>query len=131
MVKKESVTITPYKEATIMAYASVSALMLTIPSEAVDSLKFRTVLEDHLDYFRKSDKTQVVHVTHHQLEVYRFDWLGLIRACRVSPQVRWLTIRLNGGESYTDVPSEPFDLLVPDISEVDRLMSMHNSAKKI
>lgn len=91
---------------------------------------FRRVIEDHLEYFRTHSSTQVAQVSAHDAHVYAFDWIGLLNKLGISAELHWITIRLNGGLSYTDLTDSVRALLVPDQTEYNKILQMHVSARK-
>jgi hypothetical protein len=63
--------------------------------------------------------------------VYDFDWIGLLQDLKIHPDLHWLTIRMNGGTSLTDVPINLRSLRVADYSIVKNLVMLNASSKKI
>lgn len=96
-----------------------------------DDPAFRAVLEDHLTWLINHAQTTSVPVTAHQAEIYDFDWVGLLQDLKIPPDLFWLTIRMNGGMSLTDLPSTTRSLKVADYSVVKNLVMLNSSTKRI
>jgi hypothetical protein len=111
--------------------ASIESSASTPASEIFDDVDFKNVLEDHLSWFINHQSTVVVPVTAHQIEVYDFDWIGLLRDLNIPADLHWLVIRMNDGKSLTDVPVMLRALKVPDYTVVQNLVMLHTSTKRI
>jgi hypothetical protein len=105
--------------------------MKNSPRDDFNTPAFRNMIEDHLTWLINHPMTQSTPVTAHQVDVYDFDWIGLLNALRIIPDLHWITIRMNGGNSYTDVPQDLRKVLVPDITTIQNLTMLDNSKKKI
>lgn len=110
---------------------TIEALAKNPAAEAFDNPEFWSVIEDHLTWLINHPRTKPVQVTAHQVEVYDFDWIGLLTNLQIPIDIHRVVIRMNGGMSLTDVPSELRVLLVPDTSIVQNLLMLHSSTKRI
>lgn len=99
-------------------------------NEVYDTPVIRRLIEDHLQWLLSHPESTIVTVTPHQLHVYEFDWLGLIGDLRLSRDNGWAIIRMNGGQSYTDVPQDITTLIAPPQSAVSRLVELQYSGKR-
>jgi hypothetical protein len=110
---------------------TLESLISTSPGEIFDTPEFRNVIEDHLTWLINHQGTGSKAVTAHQIEVYDFDWIGLLQALRIPADLHWIVIRMNGGTSLTDVPQELRSVLIPDQSVVQNLVLLNASTKRI
>ena len=98
--------------------------------EVFDTPVVRRLIEDHMQWLLSHPESTNVVVTPHQLHVYEFDWLGLLVDLSLPLQNAWTIIRMNGGQSYTDVPQNINTLIVPPQSAVARLVELQYSGKR-
>ncbi len=94
-----------------------------------DDESFRRVYEDHITFFKLDGGTERLAVTDMQLHIYEFSWIGLLTELGISTDIHWFVIRLNGGESYTDVPKYMDNLLLPSTARIKAMYSTHISRK--
>lgn len=111
--------------------ASIEDLAKAPASNTYDDPNFRAMLEDLLSWLIDHTQTTTVTVTAHQIEVYDFDWIGLLQDLRIPNDLHWVTIRMNGGKSLTDLPQDLRALKVPDPSVLQNLVMLNASSKKI
>ncbi len=111
--------------------ATIETLAADPANTIFDDVDFKNVLEDHLSWFIDHPNTSVFPVTAHQVEVYDFDWIGLLKDLNIQSDLHWLVIRMNGGKSLTDVPLTLRALKVPDYSVVQNLVILNSSTKRI
>ncbi len=111
--------------------ATIETLAADPANTIFDDVDFKNVLEDHLSWFIDHPNTNVFPVTAHQIEVYDFDWIGLLRNLNIQSDLHWLVIRMNGGKSLTDVPASLRALKVPDYDVVQNLVMLNSSTKRI
>lgn len=94
-----------------------------------DDESFRRVFEDHLTFFKTHSNTIKLPVTDMQLHVFEFSWIGLLNELGIQGDMHWFVIRLNGGESFVDVPKEMDHVLVPEAARIKTMYSTHISLK--
>lgn len=111
--------------------AGIESLAKTPASDIFDNPDFRNILEDHLDWLINHPNTHVLPITAHQIEVYDFDWIGLLDTVNIQRDMHWIVIRMNGGKSLTDVPQSLRALIVPDYSVIQNLVMLNSSTKRI
>lgn len=111
--------------------ASIERLAATPAANTYDDPAFRAILEDHLTWLINHDGTNTKPVTAHQVDVFDFDWIGLLQDLSVPADLHWITIRMNGGKSLTDVPQSLRALRVPSTSALQNLVQLSASTKKI
>lgn len=111
--------------------ATIEALAKSPAKSSFDDPVLRAMLEDHLTWLINHESTNTQAVTAHQVDVYDFDWIGLLTAIGVEPDLHWITIRMNGGMSLTDVPQNLRSVRVPSLSVVQNLISLSSSSKRI
>jgi hypothetical protein len=92
---------------------------------------FRWILEDHLTYFRNSKDIKSIPIDAQQLDVFKFDFFGLLRKMRYEPQYFWIIMRVNNIDCPQDFPSDLQSILVPDLREVDKILTAHKAVKQI
>lgn len=110
--------------------ASITSLLPSVGNTNFDTPEFRTVIEDFLVLLRNAQSTKIVPVEPNVYYTWRFDWFGLLTEMKVPRHVFWTTIRMNGGMSYTDVPSELAILLIPDVKFLENLAQVQLSKKR-
>lgn len=110
---------------------SIESLAKTPAPELYDDPGFRNLLEDHLTWLINHESTSVVGVTAHQIEVFDFDWIGLLSELSIPTELHWIVIRMNGGVSLTDLPSDLRFLRIPSSDVIQNLVMINSSTKKI
>jgi hypothetical protein len=110
---------------------TLESLISTSAGEIFDTPEFRNIIEDHLTWLINHQATSSRAVTAHQIEVYDFDWIGLLQTLLVPADLHWIVIRMNGGISLTDVPQELRSILIPDYSVIQNLVLLNASTKRI
>lgn len=110
---------------------SLEKLISTINSDVYDSLAFKSLIEDHLTWLIAHPSTTTIPVTANQIEVYDFDWLGLLTALNLPSELFHTIIRMNGGMSLTDVPPYLRSLKVPSGDILRNFISLISSTKKV
>ncbi len=110
---------------------SLEKLTRNTSSDIFDSLAFKNIIEDHLSWLIDHATTQTITVTAHQINVYEFDWIGLLTTLDVHPDLMHTTIRMNGGMSLTDVPLMLRALKVPDYTLLQNFIVLISSTAKI
>lgn len=99
-------------------------------SAEANTTSFRDLLEDHITYFLTHNTTVLRDITAHDANVYMFDWIGALNKLGVPVELHWLTIRMNGGKSFTDFKEDARTIYVPSIQEFNKLFSLNNSVRK-
>lgn len=99
-------------------------------SAEANTTSFRDLLEDHITYFLTHSSTRMTDVSAHDANVYVFDWIGLLNKLGVPVELHWLTIRMNGGKSFTDLKEDARTIYIPSSQEFNKLFSLSNSVKK-
>lgn len=110
---------------------SIERLAKNPSSSIFDDPNFKNILEDHLTWLIEHGSTTTIPVTAHQVEVYDFDWIGLLFALNIHTDLHWVTIRMNGGKSLTDLPNSLRSLKVPDHGVIQNLVMLNSSTKRI
>ena len=108
---------------------SIESLISTTSDPAIDSPLFRNLIEDHLSWLMQHPSNSVRIVTAHQIDVYDFDWIGLLAALKIDPNLNYAVIRMNGGKSFTDVPHNLRSIKVPDIRIIQNLLLLSKGTK--
>lgn len=108
---------------------TLESLTSTTSDPAIDSPLFRNLIEDHLTWLAQHPSNSVRAVSAHQIEVYDFDWVGLLSALGIDPNLHYAVIRMNGGKSLTDVPHNLRSVKVPDIKIIQNLLLLSKGTK--
>lgn len=111
--------------------ATIESLAKAPASDIFDDLSFKTIIEDHLTWLINHPATTSAPVAAHLIEVYDFDWIGLLMALRVSPELHHITIRMNGGMSLTDIPQDLRSMRIPSYEVIQNFIMLINSTKRI
>lgn len=111
--------------------ASIENLAKPAAQSIFDSPAFRAVIEDLLSWLITHPTTITLPVNAHQVDVYDFDWTGLLNDMQVPVDYHHITLRMNGGMSLTDIPQDLRTLLVPSASTIQNLVTFVSSSKKI
>lgn len=110
---------------------SIETLASTPAGDIYDSPDFRRLIEDHLTWLITHPNNTSKQVTAHLVDVYDFDWIGLLTELRIPTDLHFTVIRMNGGASLTDVPQDLRAIIVPDLAVIQNLVTLMSSSKKI
>ena len=88
---------------------------------------FRSVVEDHLSYISNHPDTKTIVIEDGQAYRYENDWEGLMQAVGVPPQLRWITLRLNGYRTPLEYSRENTTLKIPHLQTVESLRIVYSS----
>lgn len=111
--------------------ASIENLIKSVSSDMNDTVEFKNLIEDHLTFLINHPGNSVINVTAHQIEVYDFDWIGLLMDLQIAPNLFYAIIRMNGGNNLTDVPKELRSLRIPNPSVIQNLETLSLGVKRI
>jgi hypothetical protein len=110
---------------------SIETLASTAAADIFDTTEFRNIIEDHLTWLINHPNNTSHPITAHQVDVYDFDWIGLLNSADIPADLHFVVIRMNGGISLTDVPHDLRSLRVPDLAIVKNLVTLSSSSKKV
>lgn len=110
---------------------SLDELMIAPADIAYYDAGFRTVLEDHLSYFRTHPTTTIQTLQASDVFVHEFDFYGLLRKMGIPPELHYVTMRLANLTSPNDSFKHLEMLLVPDLTEVNKRLQMFRATKSI
>lgn len=110
---------------------SLEKLAKNPAADIFDDPNFRKIIEDHLTWLINHPNNSSKQVTAHQVEVYDFDWIGLLQELNIPSDLHYVIIRMNGGISLTDLPSDLRALKIPDYAVIQNLVTLNSSTKKI
>lgn len=110
---------------------SIENLAGRASADIFDTPEFRNIIEDHLTWLINHPNNVSQPVTAHQIDVYDFDWTGLLRSLDVPSDLHFVVIRMNGGISLTDVPNDLRSLRIPDLAIIQNLVTLVSSSKKV
>jgi hypothetical protein len=91
----------------------------------------RNVLEDHMTYLRGHKDTQIMAVDPMQVYVHKFDLIGLLNVLRIPMYLHWVVMRMNKIDTFTQVPSDLTQLLVPSTREVSMIQQTYTTTYRI
>jgi hypothetical protein len=86
---------------------------------------FRSVLEDHLGYFRSSANTKRITIDPALALQNEYDLYGLLRTISVPFHLHWLVMRLINLHSPMDATRKLTYILMPDQNEVELIRNIH------
>lgn len=109
----------------------IESLMNNAAQPIFDTIEFKNIIEDNLEWLITHPNTLVRAVSAHAIEVYAADWLGLLTALKIPPNLHHTVIRMNGGMSYTDLPEGLRSLRVPSDSVIQNFIMTMTSKSKI
>ena len=91
----------------------------------------RNVLEDHMEYLRNLNTTQLIAVE--PAAVYRNanDLQGLFAELRIPPHLHWVVMRINHFTSFTANFEGLMLLRVPNPTEIDRIVQSYTTTNRI
>lgn len=109
----------------------IDSLMLPEGASVYYTDGFRSVIEDHMTYLKTHPLTRIIDVTPKQAERFEFDLIGLLHELQIPTHLHWVVARVNGFNSFTEVPAELTSLLSPDPKEVAKLQQIYQTSSKI
>lgn len=110
---------------------SIETLARSTASDIFDDPVFKNIIEDHLTWLITHPTTISQPVTANLIEIYDFDWIGLLTNLNISPDLHHIVIRMNGGMSLTDIPVTLRTLLVPSYDLIQNFIMLIASTKRI
>jgi len=90
---------------------------------------FRDELEHHFPVLRLSANTKSIMVAPHDLIKFEFDLDGYLITKSVPAYLHWVVARLNGMVCSQDFGPGYEQLLIPDITEVERIRQIYMTTK--
>lgn len=110
---------------------SIQKLMNRDGEKITYTLSFRQMMEDHLEYLREHESTELLTIRadvgwryhgdlHGVLNHYGFDW-----------DMHWIIMRINGYQCAQDFDYEDQELLIPSSTVVDDLTKQHRARRKL
>jgi len=107
--------------------STLSNLLISNDTDSYYTVGFKRIIEDHVQYLQKHEETVSVPITPMQCYKYQFDVIGLFKELNISSQIYWATARVNGFLSFTDLPEDTTEILVPSSNEISRLKQVYES----
>ncbi len=106
--------------------ASINKLITYHPDTYLINPTLRNVLSQHIDYLRKHPTTQR-HVVDVELATpHYFDLYGYLHNVGIATELHWPILILNMASPY-EFTNKTKELLIPDISQVNEIISVANS----
>lgn len=90
---------------------------------------FRDELEHHLPMLRLSIATKTIMIDPHDTLKFKFDLDGYLLTRSIPSYMHWLIARMNGMSCSQDFGPDYPQLLIPDISEIDRIRQIFTTSK--
>lgn len=111
--------------------SAIDQLMVTPGADTYYSDDFHNVLEDHMTYLRGLASTTKQEVEPIDVIRYQADFFGLLGRLGVPQYLHWVVLRMTGLTSPAKVPLDLAFVLVPDISDVQRLQQTIKTTAQI
>lgn len=92
---------------------------------------FRQVIEDHLEYLRTHETTEVVEIDPQVAHKGHGDLISVLQDYQVAPQLHWTITRINGYTSPMEYESSHLMILVPSQGVLDNLLRVHRVNLKL
>ncbi len=89
---------------------------------------FREVLEKHLQLLQFTSRT--IDLPAQTCIVYARDFYGAAKSLSIPDSIQWITMRANGISSSMHWEGKAGMLIVPDLSQVDKLLTTHLSSTR-
>lgn len=83
--------------------------------------KWRTLIEDHLDYLRAHQDTVTIEIQGIAGYHHRYDLFSVFVANKIPAHFHWAIMRVNGYISPLEFEEETKSLLVPSAAELNKL----------
>jgi hypothetical protein len=106
----------------------------TMPSEGptlMYSQGFRQLIEDHLQFLRNHDNTEVVDINPQSAYKGEGDLVSVLQDYQVEPQMHWIIMRVNDYTSPMQYRADHLSLLVPSQGVIDGLLRIHRVNLKL
>lgn len=100
---------------------SVSNLQTNVGNTNYYSAGFRTLIEDHLSYIRKHNSTRIIQLEAIKELVYRGSFFSLLDYLKISQDLWWIVMRVNGIHNETNYLEPITHLILPDRSLINVL----------
>jgi len=91
---------------------------------------FKTVIEDHLNYLKNLEDTQILTLNQALVYRYEYDFYKILTAINIDKQLHWVTLRMNGRINPFESCSNLNTVLVPSLSSVLGLLNIHRTKTK-
>jgi len=88
---------------------------------------FKTVIEDHLNYLKNLNDTQVYILEQALVYRYEYDFYKILTAIKVDKRLHWVTLRMNGRINPFEKCSNLSTILIPSFSSVSELLNTHRT----
>lgn len=99
---------------------SIMNLINYTDSEQYHTPLWIRTIEDHIDFLRKSTRTQIRDVREELAHSFRGDLLSLLTELNVPPYLHWVVMRVNQFKTPEEYQGE-LSLLVPDQREIENI----------
>jgi hypothetical protein len=109
----------------------VHSLMLPAGPAVFYTPEFRVMIESHLKYLREHPETQILNLNPHSVYKYEHDLFGLLGELNIPPQHHWIVMRVNGYTNPVDLVEGTETLLIPSLSAITSLLSVHNTSNQL
>lgn len=106
----------------------ILAQMNSSGNAVVYERSFMCVMEDHLQYFRDSKTTTTITLDPSMVAVYKGDFYGYLNEVKIPKQYHWFFMRVNGYFAPWEFDGTKTEFLVPDQTEIERLIGPYISS---
>lgn len=83
---------------------------------------FRRMVETHLVWLRSLSSENRLQIDPAKAYKYTADFYGLLQEEAIQAQHHWITLRLNNYTAPTDYLGDRLEIIVPDLTAVERLV---------
>lgn len=113
---------------------AVQSLSETMPNGGIPNFydtDFRNVLEDHIPMLISSAGARYYPLDPSEAYYHRGDFYALMKEVAALPeQYHWIVMRCNGLTNPLEYDGKVLQLLLPDLSEVDRIWDMFRTSRR-
>lgn len=92
--------------------------------------EWRKLVEDHLQWLRRSAEMDVVIIDDHLGYKYRGDFDGALLELGVPPERHWVALRVNGMTNPTEFDGNRGTVMIPTTETLNRLFQVYRSLAK-
>lgn len=93
--------------------------------------EIRVLLESHVEFIKNHSSTTVERVMSSLTYKYEGDFYGLLMALKIPIEYHWITMRINGYSSPTEMSGEKIAFLKPDFTLIEQIINIHRSANSV
>jgi hypothetical protein len=92
---------------------------------------FRQVIEDHLEYLRRHENTEIIDIEPQVAYKGQGDLVSVLQDYQIAPELHWVVMRMNGYTSPMQYQPSDLTLLMPSQGLIDSLLRVHRVNLKL